>query len=134
MSVGVAHPWQVSFFRYEGRPYVIVGSKNVILAVSASSAEAALADLAAYAEPRYGFAREMCEVFVRHLFGGMRAEQRESLIAFACERGATLCGESISPAHQHIQSYRLAGGPEIPGHAAIFEIAEHAGWPVPRDS
>ena len=39
-------------------------------------------------------------------FFRLSTAQRDAMVTFVVARKATLCGESISPEHQHIQSYR----------------------------
>ena len=39
-------------------------------------------------------------------FFRLSSDQRNSMVTFVAAQKATLCGESISPEHQHIQSYR----------------------------
>ncbi|CAJ1453336.1 unnamed protein product, partial [Effrenium voratum] len=96
---------KVSFCDLHEKPYLALGSKNVTLVICVAQREAALADLAAYSAERYQFAVEMAQAFVDHIFQLTNA-QRSEMIDFAVTRKATLCGESVSPLHQHIQSYR----------------------------
>ena len=42
------------------------------------------------------------------------------MIDFVAENRATLCGESISPLHQHIQSYRDRNGRIEAGRQTAF--------------
>jgi len=100
---------KISFFTHEGAAFMVAASKNVALAVSVASIAVAKADLDAYIEPRFEFAREIADVFLDHFFNKLSASQRSDLIRFVCENQVTLCGESISPLHQHIQSYRESG-------------------------
>eukprot|EP00931_Biecheleriopsis_adriatica_P066648 TRINITY_DN40954_c0_g1_i1.p1 TRINITY_DN40954_c0_g1~~TRINITY_DN40954_c0_g1_i1.p1 ORF type:complete len:1818 (+),score=330.36 TRINITY_DN40954_c0_g1_i1:54-5507(+) len=107
---------KISFFRYHDVPYLVLGSKNVCLTLCASSAEAAQADLASYTEERFSFAKEMADVFLNRCFTVLSSNQRRNMVDFIVLNSVTLCGESISPQHQHIQSYRDGEGciaPEI---------------------
>ncbi|CAK8990575.1 unnamed protein product [Durusdinium trenchii] len=112
---------KVSFFQLGGDPYLALGSKNVTLVINVANKKKALADLAAYEEERYQFAVEMAEVFLDQLFDELSENQRKQLISFVTEKGATLCGESISPMHQHIQSYRDGHG-KIQAHIRFFSV------------
>ena len=94
------------------RPYLALGSKNVTLVVVATQEAEALADLRTYTEDRYQFAVEMAEVFLAQIFQ-LSERQRTTMMRFVAEHSATLCGESISPVHQHIQSYHDGSSPEI---------------------
>lgn len=116
---------KVSFFQLGGDPYLALGSKNVTLVINVANKKKALADLAAYEEERYQFAVEMAEVFLDQLFDELSENQRKQLISFVTEKGATLCGESISPMHQHIQSYRDGHG-KIQAHIRFFSVTSPA--------
>lgn len=101
---------KLSFFELENQAYMCLGSKNVVLAVSLEGEEALKSDLEAYQDERYEYAKEMAEVFAKHYFSRLRLSQRLDLVKFCCQHGATLVGESISPLHQHIQSYHQESG------------------------
>ncbi|CAE7438604.1 RTCA [Symbiodinium sp. CCMP2592] len=114
---------KASFFFYgqgEGRPYMALGSKNVTLVVVATEEAEALADLRTYTEDRYQFAVEMAEVFLAQIFK-LSEGQRTTMMRFVAEHSATLCGESISPVHQHIQSYH-DGQRQIQAHIRFFAM------------
>ena len=98
---------KVSFVRLgaSARLHCAVSSKNVTCVFVASSLSDATTDLACYTEARYSFAVEMARAFCAIYFGLVDAQQR-TITDWVCANGATLCGESISPDHQHIQSYR----------------------------
>ena len=93
-----------SFFFYRDVPYLALGSKNVTVVVVATAENEALEDLSCYTEDRFQFAGEMARVFLEQIFK-LREDQRMAMIRYVAKNSATLCGESISPMHQHIQSY-----------------------------
>eukprot|EP00435_Cladocopium_sp_Y103_P030006 s802_g7.t1 len=115
---------KVSFFHLNTSPYLALGSKNVTLAVTLHSKAEALADLEVYEEERYQFAKEMAMVFLDHFFE-LGMAQRCAMMDFVATQKATICGESISPEHQHIQSYRDGKG-MIQAHIRFFSLTTPA--------
>ena len=111
---------KVSFFLLGSTPYLALGSKNVTLVVSVAAKDIAAKDLASYEEERYQFAVEMAEVFLDQLFD-LTSLVRLEMIDWVAAKQATLCGESISPMHQHIQSYRDTTG-NIQAHIRFFSM------------
>ena len=64
--------------------------------------------------------------------GELREAQRAAVVGYCCRnrgrRGwATLNGESIHPAHQHVQSYRTSTGDLQPAEIRFFAITETPG-------
>ena len=100
---------KVSFVRLGARQalHCAVSSKNVTCVFLVTTSTEAEADMACYTEPRYSFALEMARAFLAIYFD-LAEGPRRAVVDYVCTHGATLCGESISPAHQHIQSYRDA--------------------------
>jgi len=117
---------RVSFFHFESKPYVVVGSKNVILTCCVASEPIANADLAteAYQDKRFTYVVEMSRVLLAQYFS-LTDGQREDILIFTCRDGqdwVTLNGESISPIHQHVQNYTNEKGERIPAEIRFFAI------------
>lgn len=72
-----------------------------------------------------GLETELGLRFEDQLFDELSENQRKQLISFVTEKGATLCGESISPMHQHIQSYRDGHG-KIQASPGMRKITGHS--------
>eukprot|EP00746_Dinoflagellata_sp_MGD_P126014 gnl/MRDRNA2_/MRDRNA2_60942_c0_seq1.p1 gnl/MRDRNA2_/MRDRNA2_60942_c0~~gnl/MRDRNA2_/MRDRNA2_60942_c0_seq1.p1 ORF type:complete len:1875 (+),score=360.74 gnl/MRDRNA2_/MRDRNA2_60942_c0_seq1:45-5669(+) len=105
---------KASFFEIDGTPYLAIGSKNVVLVASAANADSCQLDLSVYEDARYEFAKEIAHVFCKHFFSELTATQRCAVVRFCCDEKATIVGESISPLHQHIQSYMMMDGQILP--------------------
>lgn len=66
-------------------------------------------------------------------FFRLSSDQRNSMVTFVAAQKATLCGESISPEHQHIQSYRDDQGMiqvwnGVDGDGVFFRFPNHLSW------